>query len=546
MRGGGGEGGGGGGGEVRRAAAGVGSQVAWQVWSRALAFAVKAVAVRAVGPRSFAYTEIRLGLLAAACAPVAEAARSVALRAEADDAAAGLLLCSAAATVALAAAVGAVAAWADPAHAGPIVVTVVGVALGGVQERARVFAVRRERHEALQRARAVARVAGGAVTSASVLVLPEALVGGYAVVVGNAAQALVLLLAMRRAAGGGVPRVGPRAVAAVVTRDDVKMLAIETWQRVFKTVLSNGESLVLDLTCVDPMKGAYKLAANVASMLARFFSEALEEQSFNLFSRLAWAFRVEGAAAGGRACGAEARGDATAAEVRAQCVTFLHMSVKLALLVSLLMAFVGPCFAYSFLLLLYGRRWADETPAPQLLGLYFVYLVFMAANGVTEALLAATASTKRRQAQSVFSVALSGLYMAALFAAGRAYAARGIIAVNCANMAARTLYSVVYYTDLTGLPAATLIRGAAPAKQVVAALAVARAACAWSERRFVAGGVPAHTHGMLLAIAQHAVSGALSVALFLAAVYVYERPLRSYMRMLRGGGGEAAAKNKEL
>jgi Rft protein len=517
---------------VRLAAAGVGSQIAWQVWSRGLAFAVKSVAIRAVGPAHFAFTEIRLGLLTVAASPVALATRSVALRVPRDDTAAALVLCSTIVTAVLAGLLGTGFAFADPAHAGPILLTALQAALNGMTERGRVFAARRERYSDASRARALARVVGGIVTSASVFLLPSSMVGLYAVVVGNVAHAMTMKLAFDRAVGDApIPRVAPWTVHRFVETDNVKMTAIEIWQRMFKTVLTNGESVILDLTCVDPIKGAYQLAANVASMLARFFSEALEEQSFSLFSRLSSAFNTNVAKSSETID--NPRFD-EAAEMRAQCIQFLHMSLKLALLVSLLVAVVGPCFSYAFLRLLYGVEWADKTPAPQLLGLYFVYLVFMAANGVTEALFSATASTRRLQQQSVFSVVLSFFYMIALFLAGRSYSAQGIIAVNCANMAARTLYSVLYYTELTQGPASALISGAAPSAYVVSALVVGRVLCGLSERYFFRSALPKDTLSATLVICQHGVSGAASVALFLYTVYAYERPLRLYLRLLHG------------
>lgn len=531
---------------VRAAAAGVGSQVAWQVWSRVLAFVMKAAAVRAAGPAQFAFAEIRLALLTAAAMPVALGVRKVALRSPSDDTAAALVFCAAAGTAVLAATLGAAFACADPAHAGPILLTALQAALNGLMERGRVFATRRERYSDIARARALARIVGGAVTSASVVVLPAHAVGLYAVVVGNVAHGATLWALCEHAAGPvAIPRVGPRMLRRVLTRDDVEMAAIATWQTVFKSVLGNGESIVLDVTCVDPVKGAYKLAANIGSMLARFFSEALEEQSYNVFSRFSPAFRGGRGGDGGRGgeeiakrrLGETEKAADESAEMRAQCVTFLYMALKCSLLISLLIAFVGPSFSYAFLRLLYGAQWADATPAPELLSLYFAYLVFTAANGVTEALVFATASTAKLREQSMFSVALSALYMAALCWAGRRHSAAGIVAVNCANMAARTLYSTLFYVQLTGAPARTLVQGAMPRAGVLLVLALARALCGISRRAFFPAFAPESTRSLLYLSAQHAVSGAVSVAMFAAAVYVFEQPLRSYLGVLRGSRG---------
>lgn len=556
---------------VRAAASGVGAQVAWQVWSRVLAFAIKAVAVRAVGPKHFAFAEIRLGLLNAAALPVAVGVRSVALRVSEDRVASALVFCSACVTAVLAAVLCGAAAWADPAHAGPICLVAVSAFFNGVHERGRIFATRRERYAELARARAVARIVGGCCTSVSVLFLPTDVLGLYAVPIGNAVHSIVMTIGCELAAGSQkIPWISPWHLPRVLTRDHVKMSAIASWQTLFKSVLENGESLILDVTCFDPEKGAYKLAANIASMLARFFSEALEEQSFNVFSRLAPAFRslpsaaavgtetkgekfsssdgTEALSPGAESCDVKKRtsrddevvsGDVdnaveAAKHQRAECIAFLHMALKSALLISLLIAVIGPKFSYAFLRMLYGAQWADKTPAPHLLNLYFVYLVFMAANGITEALVSATASTAKLQEQSLFSIALSGVYMLSLYVAGSRYATPGIIAVNCSNMAIRTLYSSVYYTQLTGLSVSTLVLGSMPNLAVVGVLALARALCTFSERLFFAA-APQDTRALLEMTARHAVSGAVSVAMFCVGVFVFEQRLRSYLAVLAKG-----------
>lgn len=521
---------------VRAAAAGVRSQVLWQAWSRALSFALKAAAVRAGGPAAFAYTEIRLGLLFSFITPVALSVRSVALRVPRDDTAATLVAAGFAATVVLALGLGAVFAAADAPHAGVIALTVLRGVFAGAMERGRVFASRRERYPAVSRARALARIVNATVTTAAVVLLPRGAVGLYAVVLGDLAHAVALWLLCEAAAG-------PEAIPAVVGRgcvewEDVRLCGIAVWQRMFKTVLEKGEAIVLDLTCGDVVKGAYQLSANVASMLARFFSEALEEASFNVFSRFAPAFRMRGEGSGGKGKGKGVFVDEgeEAAGQREECLGFLRMAMKTALLVSFLIAFVGPHFSYSFLRLLYGTNWADATPAPQYLSQYFVYLVFMGANGVSEALLMATAPSTKLQRHSVFTVTLSAVYMVVLYFAGRVYGASGIIVVNCAKMAARIAYSALYYSDITSSSSASLVLHALPHMGVMSILGASAWVCGVSES--LTFGQKPHAEGFpfFLATAKHAVSGAVSVFFFGVAVYVYERQLVRYILVLRGRG----------
>jgi Rft protein len=508
---------------VRAAARGVSAHVAWQFSSRLLAFAVKAAAVRAIGPAHFAFAELRLGILTAAALPAGLGVRKIAIRSQSDNTAAALVA------------------------AGPVALAALAAAIVGMAERGRVFAARRERYAGAARALAIARIVGSvATTAAAVLFLPTRLVGMYATPLGLVAHAITLLVAVEYAAGGDLPAL-PLSPASVLQRlgtNDVRMAAIAVWQAVFKFVLENGEGIIVDLTCVDPIKGAYKLAANIASLLARFFSEALEEQSFNVFSRLAPAFRRVPESDDARYSDGKRNGvldnSVESRDMRSECITFLAMALKAALLVSLLIAVVGPSFSYPFLRLLYGSKWADETPAASILSTYFIYLVFMAGNGVTEALVSATASARKLQEQSAFSIVLSCSYMTALYFAGNAYSATGIVAVNCANMAVRTLYSLVYFTQLSDKPWRHLVLTATPHVGVLLVLTASRFMCRASERAVFAvnmanpsvvsfGSVAART-------VKHAVSGAVSVLLFSIAVYAFEKPLRAYAVGLRRGG----------
>lgn len=533
---------------VRAAAAGVGSQVLWQVWSRALGFALKAAAVRAGGPRHFAFTEIRLGLMFAAIMPVAYSVRKIALRVPRDDTAAVLVFVGFCVTVALACAVGAAFVYWDPEHVGPILLTVLRAVFAGRMERGRVFAARREFYPDVSRARALSRIVNAVVTTVAVFVLPSEIVGLYATVLGDVAHAVSLWLLCEAAAGPvPIPRVTLPLLRKCVPGEVVRLCLISVWQRFFKTVLEKGEALVLDVTCVDSVKAAYQLSANVASMLARFFSEALEEQSFNVFSRFAPAFRrqaVSGTAEGSDTANGKMReyveGEGSASQ-RSECCMFLQVAMKSALLVSLLIAFVGPYFSYALLRLLYGVKWADATPAPELLSQYFVYLVFMGVNGVSEALVMATAPSDKLKEHSIFTVALSAVYMVFLYSAGRLYGASGIIAVNCAKMAARIVYSSLYYADITESSAGSLVLSAVPHIGVMAILAVSSLMCGVSLKLTFGDTPPVDYSLFLFATVKHALSGAVSVGLFALGVYVYERKLGSYMGILMGREKEADA-----
>jgi oligosaccharide translocation protein RFT1 len=529
---------------VGAAARGVRAHVLWQLSSRLASFGLKAAAVRALGPKHFAFAEVRLALLTASSRPAALGVRKIALRSSEDPAAAALVLLGNMVTVALAALLAAMLAYWDREHAGPIVVAALAAAVVGLSERGFVFATRRERYELIFKARALARILGSVATTVSVVVLPARWLSLYTAPAGLLVHALTLWWAVERAAGVGIPKMSIASLPNSLCLEDVRMAAIAAWQAVFRFLLENGEGIVLDITCGDDIKGAYRLAGNIGSLLARFFSEALEEQSFNIFARLAPSFRkpdanandlkkMEGVPSAPSGAEGKAMGEKALKEMRDECVQVMQMSLKAALLISLLIACIGPFFSYTFLRVLYGGAWADDTPAVLLLNSYFAYLVFMAANGVSEAFVSASASTKGLRNESVFSLLLSGLYMAALYWFGRRYAATGIIAVNCLNMTARTVYALAYFTRFTG-QSVRVLTAALPHPAVFLALFIGNTVCRISERIVFATPFDGMEQLLVRAVT-HAASGVFALTAFCAAVYVFEGNFRRYIATLRHG-----------
>jgi oligosaccharide translocation protein RFT1 len=121
----------------------------------------------------------------------------------------------------------------------------------------------------------------------------------------------------------------------------------------------------------------------------------------------------------------------------------LHLCVLLHVvtLVGLTLLCFGPAYSFVFLDLLYGSRWSNaDTGAPAMLSFYCVYILFMALNGVSEAFVSATISTRQLRHYNLWLVACSAAYVAACAALLR-FGTAGLIAANCANMALRIAYS---------------------------------------------------------------------------------------------------------
>lgn len=511
---------------LQHAAAGVKAHLLWQVTAKFLSFTIKSIVIRALGPVHFAYVEIQLGLIVSlGLLPCIHAFRKPCLRSETDLSAAALCYVAVIATFLLALVLGFSASYLDPQNWDSYAIVTVALLIRAFAEPPLVFARRRERYQESSQARAFSTLASSLMQTMVVYVISEKY-SKPASATGHLWYCLFMGLSMMYAAGSkGVPLLGPKTFLHQLRRDDLVMVSVALGQALMKFVLENGEGIVLRYHCEETIQGAYKLAGNFASFIARFFSEALEEQSFNVFNRLAPAFRSEDSG--------------KSEDMRDTCVDALVMSLKAAILVSILIAMVGPAYSYSILLMLYGSKWADRTDAPSLLNQYFVYLVFMAGNGVSEAFVSAAASTREMKAQTKFTTVLSAAYMLALYYAARNFEASGIIAVNCINMFIRTCYSTWFFGKFTKLSMFTLTK-ALPHLGVVCTLFAARIISFESETYWIVDmGNDGSWSEMMVKIAMHGISGFVALGLFALSLMLFEvdfvRKLRALRSKERGG-----------
>ncbi|KAK1865284.1 hypothetical protein I4F81_007817 [Pyropia yezoensis] len=636
---------------LRAGAAGLRANVVLALVARAVSFTLRAATARALGPARLAYADIRLNLLmAAALLPAVAAARPVALRCPSDAsavrvAAVGAAGSSAAAAVALAAALvldarggggggGGGDSLPSPGpqdhHAAALTAVALGAAVEAAAELPLVVGLRRQADARVAALRAAALVAGAVVSTVGVGVASGEGGGGGAsattwVGVGKVAYAGVLLVgglaalaspaevaALLRSPAVGArsssssssppssswsslhgarPRGGSRwrFCTAWLDAPSVRLAAGTTGRAVVSFCLAHGEDGVLEGWVTPDERGAYKLAANVAALAARFLFQPLEEACFSVFSRLDRergtaavvaagtsdvapvflpASGEAGAATALEAGAADADGpsqDSTCGPQLAAPVPLptsdagattaaLTLSLHFALLTGLTLAVIGPAFARPFIRLVYGAGWA-ATPAAHLLSLSFVYSVFLASNGVTEAYVMATAGPAALSTHAAFGAAVSAAYVLAAAAGARRWGAAGVVAANCANMAARTVYSVAFIgraaTQRTpggggsgrgggrrgGRAGWAVVRAGVPGGRVVATLAAAGVAAAASERWVLAGGGAAR-------LAAHAAVGGGGVAATVAAVAAWERvwvaDVCRVMGWRRGGKGGKA------
>lgn len=183
----------------------------------------------------------------------------------------------------------------------------------------------------------------------------------------------------------------------------------------------------------------YALSANYGGLIARMIFQPIETASRNLFANL---------------CSAESqKSDPMNRKGKSQkyqpnknivtASTTLQNILRVYTIFSLLVFTLGPQAAPLLLRLVAGKTWSG---AGEVLGTYCYYIPLLAINGVSEAFVAATASTKDLRDQSFwmagFSVAFAG--SAYVFLTVLELGAKGLVFANCVNMAARIVFNFTF------------------------------------------------------------------------------------------------------
>lgn len=111
---------------------------------------------------------------------------------------------------------------------------------------------------------------------------------------------------------------------------------------------------------------------------------------------------------------------------------------------SLLVFTLGPTAAPLLLRLVAGNTTWAHSNAGEVLGTYCYYIPFLAINGVSEAFVAATASTKDLREQGIWMIGFSGLFAGSAwwFVKGLEMGAKGLVLANCVNMGLRVGFNL--------------------------------------------------------------------------------------------------------
>lgn len=237
-------------------------------------------------------------------------------------------------------------------------------------------------------------------------------------------------------------------------------------QSTFKHVLTTGDSLLIATLTSLPSQGAYALASNYGSLLARILFQPLEESSRSLFGRLLPPQSVT-------------HTPQTRANLK-HATSYLSSLLHFYALISLVSTALGPTLAPLLLRTVAGSRWTN-TPAPAVLAAYCYYIPLLALNGILEAFVSAAATPAQLRQQSAWMFAFSGAFATTGVLVLKVWdlGARGLVLANAVNMALRIWWSWRFVQKyLSGSGVAFRMRDMTPTSGSV----VAAAAAAWGSR----------------------------------------------------------------
>jgi len=210
-----------------------------------------------------------------------------------------------------------------------------------------------------------------------------------------------------------------------------------------KWLLTEGDKLLVSAFASLEDQGTYALSANYGGLIARMLFRPIEDSSRNLFARL-----CSGPAEGQKDTdGAPTRGVSASTTNIQQAATILRDLLRVYSIASLIAFAVGPTAAPLLLQLVAGSRWTDSG-AGDVLAIYCYCIPLLAINGVSEAFVSATASTKELQQQSIWMGAFSAGFAvsAYVFLQVLQMGAKGLVFANCVNMALRIVFNLSFAT----------------------------------------------------------------------------------------------------
>ncbi|KAF1963376.1 Rft-1-domain-containing protein [Byssothecium circinans] len=213
-----------------------------------------------------------------------------------------------------------------------------------------------------------------------------------------------------------------------------------TLQSTLKYILTQGDSLLITSLASLADQGAYALASNYGGLIARMLFQPIEESSRNLFAKLCADIPPSSSPQQQSTPPEDAK---LKKQSLTQASSILGTILRLYAIISLFATTLGPTLAPLLLSIVAGKRWSS-TSASEVLSTYCYYIPFIAINGVTEAFVAAVATSKELYTQSlcmgVFFTLFAG--SAWFFIAQLEWGGSGVVAANIVNMGLRIVYNL--------------------------------------------------------------------------------------------------------
>ncbi|MCJ1466558.1 Oligosaccharide translocation protein rft1 [Pseudocyphellaria aurata] len=207
-------------------------------------------------------------------------------------------------------------------------------------------------------------------------------------------------------------------------------------QSTLKHILTTGDALLIAALASLPSQGAYALASNYGSLVARILFQPLEESSRSLFGRLLPPQRQHTTSS--KKVGTPEPERRSLEQATNYLCSLLHFYG----LVSLLSTSLGPTVAPLLLRLIAGPRWTS-TAAPAVLSAYCYYIPLLALNGILEAFVSAVATPAELRQQSAWMLAFSAAFATTGYFVLKVWdmGARGLVLANAINMILRIWWS---------------------------------------------------------------------------------------------------------
>ena len=225
----------------------------------------------------------------------------------------------------------------------------------------------------------------------------------------------------------------PRLLFSLFPKPDI-ILAFNLYaQSAFKHILTIGDTLLIATLTPLSSQGAYALASNYGSLIARILFQPLEESSRSLFGRLL----LSNDSPANGATIPESKNSRADSRLN-NAVSYLYSLLRFYALLSLVSISLGPPLAPLFLRTLLGARWSSTSATP-VLQAYCYYIPLLAVNGIIEAFVSAVATPAQLRSQSAWMMAFSAAFALTGYLVLKVGdgGARGVVLANAVGMTGR-------------------------------------------------------------------------------------------------------------